>query len=129
MAAQRIGLAGVAVVSDLMDEHIDSGSRCDAGHPLMLVAEGYAYCSDEDGRRPSRPGWWPWRLAPPSPARAPLQWTGDLIRGRDGEPVQVWRGPMERSLAEALAFIQEDMDSHRGLPYDEDRERARLRPV
>jgi hypothetical protein len=35
---------------DLMDEHIDSGSRCLGDHPLMLVAEGYAYC-----RAPGRP--------------------------------------------------------------------------
>lgn len=109
-------------------ERPDSGSRCESGHPLMLVAEGYAYCSSTDWCGWTNSGWWPWRLSPPSP-RAPLRWTEDFIRGRDGEPVRVWRGSMERSLAEALAFIQEDMDSHRGLPFDEDSERARLMPV
>lgn len=34
-----------------------------------------------------------------------------------------------RSLASALDFIQQDIEAHRELPYDEDRERARLRPV
>lgn len=43
-------------MSDLMEEHIESGSRCALGHPLMLVAEGYAYCC-----QPAT-AWWSWRL-------------------------------------------------------------------
>ncbi len=50
-----------------MEEHIDSGSRCNWGHPLMLVAEGYAYCHDEPAT-----WWWPWRLTPPHASRE--QW-------------------------------------------------------
>lgn len=122
MAAQRIGLAGVAVVSDLMDEHIDSGSRCHCDHPLMLVAEGYAYCRE--------PGtwWWPWRLSPPHVSRE-RRWSAIGIVGRDGERTKAWYGPASPSLASALDFIQQDIEAHRELPYDEDRERARLRPV
>lgn len=122
MAAQRIGLAGVAVVSDLMDEHIDSGSRCLGDHPLMLVAEGYAYC-----RAPGT-WWWPWRLTPPHASRASW-WTASEIYGRDGKPIQAWYGVSLPSLAEVLGYIQRDIDAHRELPFDEDRERARLRPV
>lgn len=113
----------MAVVSDLMEEHIDSGSRCESGHPLVLVAEGYAYCSEEFWV-----SWWPWRLTPP---RRDLgrSWTDDFIRGRDGRPLTAWHGMAEHSLAAVLAFIQEDIEAHRELPFDEDRERARLMPV
>ena len=122
MAAQRIGLAGVAVVSDLMDEHIDSGSRCSAQHPLMLVAEGYAYCRVPGTR------WWPWRLSPPHASRMHW-WSAGEIVGRDGERIEAWCGIDRLSLASVLEFIQRDIDGHRKLPFDEDRERARLRPV
>lgn len=123
MAAQRIGLAGVAVVSDLMDEHIDSDSRCSARHPLMLVAEGYAYCYIARFRT-----WAPWRLTPPHASRMHW-WSADEIVGRDGERIEAWCGIDRLSLASALDFIQQDIEAHRELPYDEDRERARLRPV
>jgi hypothetical protein len=114
-------------VSDLMEEHIDSGSRCLGDHPLVLVAEGYAYCSD--GMEAASPvSWWPWRLTPPSPELG-HSWTNDLIRGRDGRPLTAWIGEEAHSLAAVLAFIQEDIEAHRQLPFDEDRERARLMPV
>lgn len=107
---------------DLMEEHIDSGSRCSARHPLMLVAEGYAYCRVPGTR------WWPWRLSPPHVSRE-RRWSPDEIVGRDGERTKAWYGPASRSLASALDFIQQDIEAHRELPFDEDRERARLRPV
>lgn len=106
------------------EERLDSGSRCESGHPLMLVAEGYAYCSEER----ISVSWWPWRLTPPSPELG-HSWTNDLIRGRDGRPLTAWHGMAEHSLAAVLAFIQEDIEAHRGLPFNEDRERARLMPV
>ena len=112
----------MAVVSDLMDEHIDSGSRCLSDHPLMLMAEGYAYC-----RAPGT-WWWPWRLSPPHVSRE-QRWSAIGIVGRDGERTKAWCGPPSRSLASAQDFIQQDIEAHRELPYDEDRERARLRPV
>ncbi len=105
-----------------MEEHIDSGSRCELGHPLMLVAEGYAYCHEP------ATWWWPWRLTPPHASRE--QWWGTLdIVGRDGERIEAWFGPPFSSLASVLGYIQRDIDAHRELPFDEDRERARLMPV
>lgn len=109
-------------MSDLMEEHIDSGSRCALGHPLMLVAEGYAYCQG-----PAM-AWWPWRLTRPHTSRV-RWWSADAIVGRDGERIVAWLGADHRSLKGVLEFIQEDIDAHRGLPFDEDRERARLMPV
>ena len=111
------------VVSDLMEEHIDSGSRCLGDHPLMLAAEGYAYCHDEPAT-----WWWPWRLTPPHASRE--QWWGAIdIVGRDGKCIEAWFGPTFPSLASVLGYIQRDIEAHRQLPYDEDRERARLMPV
>ncbi len=109
-------------MSDLMEEHIDSGSRCRWGHPLMLAAEGYAYCRELDTR------WWPWRLTPPGAAGWPWWAAGEIV-GRDGKPIHAWCGARQFSLKGVLEFIQEDIDAHRGLPFDEDRERARLMPV
>ncbi len=109
-------------MSDLMEEHIDSGSRCNWGHPLMLVAEGYAYCHG------SLRGWWPYRLTPPHASEA--RWWGAIdIVGRDGERIEAWDGPARATLASVLEFIQKDINAHRQLPFDEDRERARLMPV
>ena len=109
-------------MSDLMNEYIDSGSRCESGHPLVLVAEGYAYCQG------SVMGWWPWRLTRPHTSRV-RWWSADAIVGRDGERIVAWLGDHRSSLASVLDFIQRDIDAHRELPFDEDRERARLMPV
>ncbi len=106
---------------------IDSGSRCLGDHPLMLVAEGYAYCSD-GMEAANSVSWWPWRLTPPHVSRE-RRWSAIGIVGRDGERTKAWYGPASPSLASALDFIQQDIEAHRELPYDEDRERARLMPV
>ncbi len=111
----------MAVVSDLMEEHIASERTCDAGHPLMLVAEGYAYCQEEPT------SWWPWRLTPPHASWE--GWSKSTVYGRDGEPIEAWLGAEHFSLERVLKFVQEDIDAHRDLPFDEDRERARLMPV
>lgn len=71
---------------------------------------------------------WPWRLSPPHVSRE-RRWSALGIVGRDGERTKAWYGPASPSLASALDFIQQDIEAHRELPYDEDRERARLRPV
>lgn len=109
------------------EERLDSGSRCESGHPLMLVAEGYAYCSD-GMEAANSVSWWPWRLTPPH-RELGHSWTNDVIRGRDRRPLTAWIGEEAHSLAAVLAFIQEDIEAHRQLPHDEGRERARLMRV
>ena len=106
------------------EEGRDSGGRWESGDARGLVGEGYGYCA---GERISV-AWWRWRLTPPSPDLG-HSWTDDFIRGRDRLPLTAWRGKEAHSLAAVLAFIQEDIEAHRQLPFDEDRERARLRPV
>lgn len=102
-------------------EEIDSGYECSNGHPLRLVAEGYALCYG-DGF------WYPWRMTPPS---WPIDegWSlCDTIRGgvTDGDR---WVAPGFRSRGEALDYIRRDIEAHRNLPFDEDAERSRLMPV
>ena len=46
-------------------EELDSGSRCSGGHPLMLVAEGYAYCCPE-APLGIPTVYYAWRLTPPA---------------------------------------------------------------
>lgn len=48
-------------------------------------------------------------------------------RARDGEPIEAWLGAEHFSLERVLKFVQEDIDAHRQLPFDEGRERARRR--
>lgn len=91
--------------------------QCGIGHPIEIVSEGYGVCHDPEWQQ-----WFAWRFTPPSVGR----WWSSSIRGRDGQPVTAWRGFEKPSKAEALAYIQEDMDAHRALPFDEERERARL---
>lgn len=112
-------------------EELDSGSRCSGGHPLMLVAEGYAYCC------PEAPFgiptvYYAWRLTPPATDEGleseahGCYW--DICLLEDGKTAwmqNMWVGSKER----ALAFILADIKAHRDLPFDEERERARLMPV
>jgi len=98
---------------------VDSGSTCISGHHLMLVAEGYALCC-EDGVV-----WYPWKLSPPSAG----SWGMTYVRGRDSKHIRAWVGLLWLSKDEALAFIQQDIEAHRALPFDEAAERARLMPV
>lgn len=107
-------------MSDLFETELDSGSYCQVGHPLKLVAEGYAICSAVWG------DCYPIRLTPP---RANLtRWAEFNIVGRDGKMIPAWDGwvPDGRTKASVLAFIQDDIDAHRNLPFDEEAERARL---
>ena len=107
-------------MSDLFDTEIDGGSKCQMGHPLKLVAEGYAICSVTWG------DWYAIRLTPP---RANLaRWSEFNIVGRDGKMIPAWDGWVGgyRTKANVLAFIQEDIDAHRNLPFDEEAERARM---
>lgn len=90
------------------DGEIQYGNaRCNQGHPLWLVAEGYAYCYEPNymGRGPQ---WWPWRLAKP---RGGPWWHEEELE--DGTPAWVIGGLYSK--AEVLALIQGDMDAHRAL--------------
>ncbi len=110
-------------MSDLFDIELDSGSKCSDGHDIMLVAEGYAICTD-GGRRPY---WWAWALT--KPAKTGL-WHVDNIIGRKGDRIPAWvhtRGVDNKQMA--LSFIQKDIDARRAMPFDEEAERARLMPV
>ena len=112
-------------------EELDSGSRCSGGHPLMLVAEGYAYCcAGEPFGIPTV--YYAWRLTPPATDEGLrledlcCYWEiSQLEGGKTAWMQNMWVGSKER----ALAFILADIKAHRELPFDEERERARLMPV
>lgn len=107
-------------MSDLFDSEIDSGSKCFRGHPIWLVAEGYGICYGNLDGGPLL--WSPWRMTPPRT----LGWSKGSIHGRDGQEIPAWFSWASDSKAETLAMIQQDMDAHRALPFDEEAERARL---
>jgi len=113
-------------------EELDSGSKCSAGHPLMLVAEGYAYCcAEEPFGIPA--GYYAWRFTPPATDEGleseahGCYW--DVSQLEDGKIAWVldarWVGNKER----ALAFILADIKAHRELPFDEEREQTKQMPV
>ena len=86
------------------DEMIESGRTCPEGHPIWMVAEGYGICQLNNAFSRWDKWWTPWRLTPE-----------DMVCL-----------PFAGSKEEVLACIQDDMVAYRELPYDEDRERARL---
>lgn len=96
----------------------DSGARCSIGHPLWLVAEGYALCHSD------RLLWYAWSLTPR------IQWNKAYItRAATGQAI-AWVYPYPfGSKAKAIAVIQYDMNEIRDLSFNETRERARLMPV
>ena len=109
------------------DGLIDSGSRCSSGHPIWLVSEGYGLCTASPPR--GSLGWYAWRFTAP----ATTEWYSSFVTGRDGQYIEAWTrwwgNAGFASKKGARAFIQRDMDAHRALPYDEERERARLMEV
>lgn len=81
-------------------------ARCSQGHPLWLVAEGYAYCCGAG--MTAKELYWPWRFT------APIKSTfGEWQRGvlEDGTPVFVGQG--RKRLGDVLAFIERDMEDER----------------
>lgn len=106
-------------------EEIDSGYECFVGHPLRLVAEGYALCTGDCM-------WWAWRMTPPSSPR----WYGRGVywgvyptrRGGVSDGCR-WISPPFHSRERALDYIRRDIEAHRNLPIDEEAERQRLMPV
>lgn len=103
-------------------EEVDSGSKCEVGHPIWLVAEGYGLCVTVTPD--IRTIWYPWRFSPPRTNKE--AWGLFGIKGRNGESAEAWTGKAFYSKKEALDEIQADMAAHRALPFDEEAERARL---
>lgn len=102
------------------DEEIDSGYECIFGHPLRLVAEGYALCHDNWSA-------WAWRMTPP------LLMNDGWMRcatTRGGIPDEHrWISNQFSSREAALNYIRRDIEAYRNLPFDEEAERQRLTPV
>lgn len=105
------------------DKEIDSDYKCAVGHPLRLVAEGYAIC-----HAVPLGWWWAWRMTPPPP-----QTKGDWgpLQTRRGGVVDGyrWISPQFPSREEAIDYIRRDIEAHRNLPFDEAAERSRLMPI
>lgn len=105
-----------------MIEHDPFQPICGSYHPIEIVSEGYGVCHDTWGTL-----FWPWAFTPPSTEKG---WVARQITGRDGMPIKAWvMARPEHSKESALAVIQRDIDLHRALPFDEERERERLMPV
>lgn len=108
------------------DKEIDSGSICGAGHPIRLVAEGYGYCIEDSPAGPER--CYAWRFSPPSTSAAMLMITACAWKEApltNGKLAWVQSGH-SYTKQEVLDTIAADIDAHRNLPFDEERERARL---
>lgn len=81
-------------------------ARCSQGHPLWLVAEGYAYCCGAG--MTGEELYWPCRFtAPTEPAFD--NWQRDVLE--DGTPVFVGLGLGH--LGDVLRFIERDMEAER----------------
>ena len=104
----------------LFEEEIESGWLCAEGHPLRLVAEGYAICGD-----PSLEVWWPWKLTPPARGYWHRYPTSRNWGDSSAEEI-FWVSSVLFSKEEALDYIHADIEAHRNLPFDEEAERARL---
>ena len=121
---------------DVTISDIESGSECVDGHPLYLVAEGYAFCSlTLRGFDPLARGslqlverhyYYAWRFTPPALGGS---WASSTIKGRNGERIEAWVWRRAQSKDEILAIIQADIDQYRANPLSEEQERARLMPV
>ena len=100
------------------------GAKCFTGHPLEIISEGYGLCQTDE--RSLGEFWFAWAFSKPAGDRG---WLESNIRGRDDEPINAWvtRGSPDRR--SQMEIIQADIDAHRSMPFDEERERARLMPV
>lgn len=95
------------------------GAKCPAGHPMELTNEGYGLCGA--GKSYST-----WAFSLPA---VEDNWTLWKIYGKDGSPIPAWLGWAAGDRATCMSAIQADIDARRSLPFDEERERARLMPV
>lgn len=107
-----------------LQEHIPEndyeGAKCFAGHPLEIVSEGYGLCTNDNLH-------WAWAFSLPSL----LRWAEgqSSIKSKDGGKIRAWVTVQLRSREDAMDWIQRDINARRALPFDEERERARLMPV
>ena len=92
-------------MTTLSTEELQYGNaRCIAGHPLWLVAEGYARCVTGSPNRH-----YAWRFTSPGPDETD-GWSGwNEANLLDGSPA--WVSPSFSRLNAVLAFIQADMDA------------------
>jgi len=82
-------------------------ARCGQGHPLWLVAEGYAYCYGALYGVKSLL-YWPWRFTAPIELTFG-EWRSSVLEDRT--PVFVGKG--REHLGDVLAFIERDMEAER----------------
>ena len=115
-------------MNDLFAEEMNSGSTCEQGHPIKLIAEGYGYCYAPDWDNTHL-----WRFSPPRTDDGLEQWgvywtQHDLENGKEA---WVTSNEVANGLcpSEAVRAALADMEAHRALPFDEEAERARLMPV
>lgn len=100
------------------------GAKCSNGHDIEIVAEGYGVCHNPNGPIP----WSPWKFTRPLEGTPGLWFDYDIV-GQDGSPIPAWVGGDYYTKEDALEAIQDDINHHRAIPFDEERERARLMPV
>lgn len=102
------------------DEIQYGNAQCSQGHPLWLVAEGYARCFGPDTWN-FRDGHFAWRFTEP---------TYNVFDGEGNPAGQGWQhhglsddteawvtAKSWRTIDECLAFVQADIDTHQGLEW------------
>lgn len=100
------------------------GAKCDEGHDLEIISEGYGLCYN-----PKMELWHAWAFCRPVNVSDWDYdgWCDSTIQGRAG-PITAWV-TFGDTRDTRIARIQADINAHRSMPFDEERERARLMPV
>lgn len=112
-------------IDDLLflEEIVQEGLECSQGHPLRIVAEGYAICY-------APPLCYAWRLTPPGNGEGyRIRWNSALIL-RGGNFEEAWvTGPLFNRKT-AIRVIKADIMLYANNDsFDEEAERERLIPV
>ena len=100
------------------------GAKCGKGHDLEIISEGYGLCYDPEAER-----WYAWAFCRPVSVDdwAADGWCDSEIKGLSG-PITAWV-TFGNTRDTSIDRIQADIDAHRSMPFDEERERARLMPI
>lgn len=112
-------------IDDLLflEEIVQEGLECNQGHPLRIVAEGYAICYGQ-------PLCYAWRLTPPGVGEVYRRRWGSafILRGGNREHAWVTDPLLNREMA--IRMIKEDIMLYANNDsFDEEAERERLIPV